>query len=186
MQNIRIALDVDGVLADFSHQIIDHARKLGLADEFPRNPSEVNTWDMCPRFREVFNSVCFKDSFWDSVPSLGNLPDFKPIAYVTARPISSSVTEKWLVEHRYPRAEVITVSHPDEKLAVLERLKTDVFIDDYYDTIRKINRQSDTMGLLFKAPYQRGHEEEIKDLPIIDNLRYDDIVDKFQRHVFTQ
>lgn len=186
MEQIRIALDVDGVLANFSHQIIAYANKIGLKDEFPKDHSEVNTWNICPKFREVFNGVCLKNSFWDSVPSLGNVPDFKPIAYVTARPIANIVTEKWLAEHGYPKADVITVSRPDDKLQVLKDLKTDVFIDDYYDTIRKINKESSTVGILFKAPYQRGHEEEIKDLPIIDNLRYDDIVDKFQRHVFTQ
>lgn len=164
-----VILDVDGVLCNFTEGIIHKAKELGFSEFFPLDASKVNHWNISSKFSEVFDVVKHDPEFWLSLtPMITELP-FSPIAYLTARPIDSKITEQWLQTHGFPKAKIITVSDPDEKLEYIKKLNPDAFIDDYFVTIKQI-RNADANGILFKQPYQRGHKKECKGLPVIKTL----------------
>ncbi len=171
MRKYKIALDIDGVLADFSQGVIDRAKKMRMSEHFPANSSEVDCWDMCDKFQEVMKDAWRDEEFWLGLnPIRTSRPvPFTPIAYITSRPVSSSVTAEWLLKNRFPIAPVITVSRPEEKLEHLKELGVKIFVDDLHGTVRQV-REAGINAILFEAPYQRGHIEECKNLPMISRL----------------
>lgn len=177
--SIKIALDVDGVLADFSSAIIAEANKMGYGDKFPKTRDDCPYWNMCEDFNDflhVFEKVSMKPEFWLNVRSLGNHPNFVPEMYLTSRPIETAVSKRWLKLNLFPDAPVETVSIPSMKLEVLQNHGVHVLIDDYYKTVAQVNESPcGTLAVLFEAPYQRGHQEEIKDMPKTDVLYYEHI-----------
>jgi uncharacterized HAD superfamily protein len=164
----RIALDIDGVLANFSGGVVDKAKELGI--EFIDCPSKVTHWDMHPNFSKVMKNYWGDPEFWLNLQPLrsGNLP-FVPHVYITSRPIDTEITRQWLIKHGFPSAPVITVKHPKEKLQHIENMGIDILIDDLHHTVREVIESGRT-AFLYKAPYQRGHEEECKGLPTIETL----------------
>ena len=178
MDKLRVGLDIDGVLADFSAGIINHAKAIG-EDGFPESPQDVRSWAMCSNFRPVFNNVCLDPDFWLGLPKLETTIDFQPSIYVTARPIKSDVTYKWLEASGFPPAEVVTVNRPELKTQVLRQNEIDVFVDDYFVTVQQINGAGLKLkALLFDAPYQYGHYEDVRHLPKISDLKMETIVQK--------
>lgn len=165
----RIGLDIDGVLSNFSAGLIKRANKMGLGEHFPKSWKEVTYWDVSDKFREVMKDAWMDEKFWLGLPALTKKVPFKPYCYITSRPIPSEVTERWLDKHGFPKAMVITVSNPTEKMKWIEEHAVDVFVDDLYSTVCEL-RDAGYNALLYEAPYQRGHVEECKGLPKIKSL----------------
>lgn len=175
---MKLALDIDGVIADFTGGICKLAHELGFS-HWPKSHDEVNNWSISSDFMVVFEQVMHQSDFWLGLEPLPNTLDFKPFIYLTARPIASDITKEWLKTHNFPKADVITVSDPQEKLQILQAKDVDILIDDYYRTIDQINKSDcKTIGLLYAAPYQRGHEDEIANMMIVDRLEQRHIVDQ--------
>lgn len=166
----RIGYDVDGVLACFSCGVIKRAAQMGLQDKFPTTCLAVDCWDMSEAFSQVMKDAWEEPAFWIGLPRLlnENLPS-PPDCYITSRRVPSEVTKQWLDKHHFPEAEVITVSHPSEKLAIIKERQLDVFVDDLYSTVREL-RDAGINSILFAAPYQTGHYAECKGLPTIRQL----------------
>jgi FMN phosphatase YigB (HAD superfamily) len=169
--NKKIGLDVDGVLACFSHGVIKRAKELNVSEHFPSTCLEVDSWDMSEMFSYIMQDAWNQPKFWAELPPLkGALPlPFTPEVYITSRRIPGEVTKAWLKRNGFPEAPVITVSNPAEKLRHVLDLDIDIFVDDLYSTVREM-RQAGVNALLFKAPYQVGHEEDCKGLPTIERL----------------
>lgn len=169
-KGLNIALDVDGVLANFSQGAINRAKQMGLGPHFPNHYTEVKNWGMSEKFSEVMRDAWTDEEFWLSLKPLPNSRlSFTPLVYITSRQVPSSVTEKWLSNNGFPEAEVITVDRPEKKLMYLKQLKAKVLVDDLYSTVRQC-REAGINALLYHAPYQVGHELECLDLPVIKNL----------------
>lgn len=171
MSEKRIGLDVDGVLACFSHGVIKRAKQLNVSEHFPENCLDVDSWDMSEMFSYVMQDAWKQEKFWLDLPPLdGALPlPFEPYVYITSRRVPALVTKRWLDKNGFPDAPVISVTNPTEKLEHAKNLKLDIFVDDLHSTVKEM-REAGINALLFKAPYQRGHEEECKGLPTIENL----------------
>lgn len=171
LNNIKVGLDVDGVLSCFSHGVIKRAKLLNVAEHFPSKCTDVATWDMSEMFSYVMQDAWRQDKFWLDLPPLkGVLPlPFTPYVYITSRLVSGETTKKWLNKHGFPDASVITVSNPKEKLQHVLDLKLDVFVDDLYSTVRDM-RDAGVNAILYYAPYQVGHKKECEGLPTIKNL----------------
>jgi uncharacterized HAD superfamily protein len=124
---------------------------------------------MSEKFSEVMKEAWKSAEFWLKLKPLAySLPlDFTPNCYITSRPIENWVTEQWLFIWRFPKAPVITVSDPKQKIFhVLER-ELDLFIDDKYDTVEQLIEKG-VNAVLYAAPYQRGHN--VSHLPRINSL----------------
>lgn len=140
----EIALDVDGVLADFNHGFIALANQEGLGEHFPKSPDEIKEWYYSDRelINKLFAKVITNDKFWLELPGYKNTPvplGFVPKAYITARPCSSDVTARWLKEHGFPKAPVYTVKDGEDKLEVLRKLGSPIFVDDKMETVQMLN-----------------------------------------------
>jgi len=164
----RIALDVDGVVSNFSQAVINKARELGLSHKFPNHWQNVECWNLSKQesdFLEIWQHIKNDINFWMHVPPFKITVPFTPVKYVTSRPIESWITAQWLAIHKFPKAEVITVAKPFDKLQHLQDV--DIFVDDHWETIRYL-RANGVNALLYDAPYQRGHDCD--DLPKIHTL----------------
>jgi uncharacterized HAD superfamily protein len=111
------------------------------------------------------------ENFWLGLePIQLKLPEWFDVkCYITARPIPSEVTKRWLAANGLPDAPVVSVKYAEEKLEHVADYDLDIFIDDYYPTIWML-RENGINGVLYGAPYQVGHEEECKGLPKINSL----------------
>jgi hypothetical protein len=170
-EKIKVGLDVDGVLCCFASGAIKRAKELGLGDHFPADCQSTDYWGMSDEFSTAMKGAWTDEQFWLDLPPLrgSDKLNFTPYCYITSRQIPTSVTEAWLEKNGFPKALVITVTKPEEKLAYIREHNIDVFVDDLYTTVQQL-RDAGVNAILYKAPYQRGHVEECKDLPTIESL----------------
>lgn len=177
MKISNLALDVDGVLANFSEGLIDEANLRGLGEAFPTGWRASRCWEMSPRFYEVFRAVSISADFWSGLhPLPGTSREITPAIYLTARPIPSEVTAAWLKTHGFPDAPVVTVERPEEKLEVL-RSRGLFLVDDHHVTVQQCI-DNGLEAYLFKAPHQRGHD--VAHLPTITTL--EELINKSGGH----
>jgi hypothetical protein len=169
MKISNLALDVDGVLANFLQGAIDKAHEVGLADAFPCCWREVKMWNLSTegKFLQLMKPFWQDAQFWLELNPLPRAPrKFQPEIYLTARPIESTVTEQWLLNNGFPTAPVVTVSKPDEKLAVLKERGL-WLIDDHHETVEECLKEG-IKAYLFKAPHQAGYD--VGHLPIVTSV----------------
>jgi hypothetical protein len=166
----RIGLDVDGVLADFDHGVIDLAKRRGMASLFPAKTADVPYWNISEHFDDLMANEWDNPDFWMGLPAKPyTFPlDFQPAAYITARRIGGWVTHRWLQSKGFPTATVITVDSPEKKLHHARNLELDLFVDDYYPTVEMF-RENGIPAVLMDAPYQKGHDIP-PELPKIHSL----------------
>lgn len=126
----RIALDLDGVCLDFSRHFIEYLK-------LPNHP--IDSYDD-PRFDDHFHLIDEDHEFWGTVPRIfdPSLLRFKPIAYVTARNISTQTTEYSLWRSGFPEAPVVSVGRGGSKVAALKD-KADIYLDDHVDNFLELN-----------------------------------------------
>jgi hypothetical protein len=166
----KVGLDVDGVLACFTCGVLKRAKEMGLEKDFAANCNEVNYWDMSDSFSTVMKDAWLDPQFWLALPNrLDPLLPFLPHCYITSRPIDTAVTKQWLDSVGFPEAPIITVKNPVDKIQHIKDLELDVFVDDHYVTVTEGRKHGLNM-LLWKAPYQVGHQEECCNLPTITTM----------------
>lgn len=135
-----VALDVDGVLADFNYGFIEVAKRESLGEHFPKTSNDIKEWYYADRdlIKSLFGKIAKDINFWLDLPGYEDTPKplpFKPVAYITARPIENWVTAQWLFSHGFPKAPCYTVREPEDKLAVLLKLGSPAFVDDKQETV---------------------------------------------------
>lgn len=96
---------------------------------------------------------------------------FEPFGYVTARPVKSELSEKWLDKYGFPAAPVHTVGINQSKLEVIKSLGSTIHVDDNYDTYLELNRNGICCYLLdtlHNRKFNVGDRriKSLKDLPI--------------------
>lgn len=128
---MRIGLDVDGVLADFEGHFLHYM-------DFEDKTRPTDWKDV--RFKNNIEKVKRDINFWLSIPNLveAQLLDFNPVIYVTARPIPSEITRKWLKINGFPPAPVVTVGTNGSKVSSLVN-NVDAFVDDAYHNYTELN-----------------------------------------------
>lgn len=161
-----IALDVDGVLADFQSAFLMKAAQTDVP--FYQHYTEWDGWDPEGEKAQAFEEVdLYMDrDFWLFLVQplhKAHVP-YEVEAYVSARSHApDGVTKEWLDMHGYPEAPVYVVEDSDEKLDVLrEDTDADVFVDDKIATVRHFQRRytdhNDVpLPILMTAPHNSPH-----------------------------
>ncbi len=152
----KVGLDIDEVLADFVG---------GLMKRFPNTVERAVYWNDY-KLQENFKEVIDDESFWLGLDAKMDSLPFEPHCYITSRPCSTEITEKWLASKGFPKAPVYTVGLDNSKIDVARKAGIDVFVDDAYHNFIELNKAG-ILCYLFNAPhnerYDVGHKR-IKDL----------------------
>ena len=163
-----IGLDIDGVIADFTSAWVK---------EFNDVDIDPTSWYLDRKIVERFDIMKKNgrlDNFYLEIQPLIKPEDlpFEPKCYVTARPVDTNITEKWLDNLGFPRKKVITVPIGQSKVNVLKEQEIQIFIDDNYDNFVELNNNG-IFCYLYSAPwnmkYNVGHMRinTLHDLPIL-------------------
>lgn len=161
-QSNRIALDVDGVIADFYGAFVEFCKEKGIG--FSHGPVENQlSWTLAystsPAWAIIHkDEQSMREFFLDRVKPLitpESLP-FEPACYVTARHIPSEITMEWIEKHNFPCAEVFSTGQKS-KVDILRENKIDRFVDDAWHNFVEIN-SADIFCYLMDAPYNRKYD----------------------------
>lgn len=144
----NIGLDIDGVLADFTrawNKVYPDAA--AMPDKYNYDPL------MGQRFKTMKADGMLDDFYLNLKPLIKpeELP-FEPKAYVTARPIETNVTERWLANVGFPRKPVITIPWGESKVDVMKEAGIEIFIDDFYNNFKELS-DAGIISYLYTAPW---------------------------------
>ncbi len=155
-ENMRVGIDVDGVLADFNPVYINTVIKVTGRDLFPPRPFEIRTWDYPESYgytkeeiTAVWKAITADRWFWQDLPEYDTTErDILHLAqlmcdkandfyFITSRPglEAKRQTEAWLTNRfdryalAYPRFTP-TVLISSAKGMCASALKLDRYIDD--------------------------------------------------------
>lgn len=134
----QFAIDVDGVISNFSQGFIERAEYLGYKN-FPVDWTVIPAWDfgVDPKiWGDVWNDIQDDPKFWMDLDVMQRI-SFTPLAYITIRPIDY-VTEAWLFRFGFPTAPVITLRHGEAKSKALKQIGAKFYIDDYLKNYEEI------------------------------------------------
>lgn len=168
MNNKNIGLDIDGVLADFN---------MAWHILYPEVNPRANTWYLDKKIGERFKLMKKEgtlDEFYSNIEPLIKPEEllFEPTCYITARPVNSDVTEKWLSLHGFPTKPVVTVGISKTKIDAAKENNVEIFVDDFYENFVELNNNG-IFCYLYTAPwnlkYDVGHMRlnSLKDIPLL-------------------
>jgi len=167
VNNYKIGLDIDEVLADW---VTAWMERFNIK-------AQPESWyfdrEIMARFEEMKKNGEL-DKFYLGLKPLikpSDLP-FEPHCYITSRPVSTEITQKWLDMHNFPAVPVYTVDLRKSKAEVAKEAGINVFIDDSYSNFLNLNREGILTYLFDRKHNERfdvGHLRisSLKDLPII-------------------
>jgi len=129
LERLRIGLDVDGVIADFSK---------GFCKRF--NIDSGNNWwkhSYALKNNKIWDEISNDKSFWLELEPLLKQEDFpvEPICYITARK-NAEWTKEWIELQKFATRPVISC-YDKSKVKTIKEFDLDVFVDDkiehYYE-----------------------------------------------------
>lgn len=172
--NRRIALDIDGVLADFTSGIIEFARQAGIPG-MPERPEQVGDWGWSKwrGFGRTWRLVKDDPEFWLSLNTITRAHEipFDPVAYITHRPVPDAVTLEWLEEHGYPDVPLYTVD--GSKVPAMRAVGATVLVDDKPENFTDVNNEPDLTCFLFDRHHNRhfrDHGMRVKRLADVNDF----------------
>ncbi len=157
---MKIALDVDGVLADVIESWLIYSNKIRSSI----SKDEITNWDFWKKFKinryDFYEelSTCWKN--WNTIPPTEdnlsviteNLSNFGQVDIVTARELSTdSFVKNWLNQHDITYQNYVSVIDGTMKAD----LDYDVFIDDSpLNAIKFLEREKNV--LLYSQPWNQS------------------------------
>jgi 5' nucleotidase, deoxy (Pyrimidine), cytosolic type C protein (NT5C) len=173
--SLRIAFDLDGVLADMDAALAEHAEvlfgkaRLGRAAPTPEPLTEaspiggpVHEMDLTPRQqRRLWRHIASVENFWltlheieaGSVKQLASVAAARrwQIVFLTKRPSTAGLSaqvqsQRWLAEHGFERPSAYVVKGSRGLIAAA--LDLDVVVDDRPESCRDIIAESSARAIL--------------------------------------
>ncbi|MEK6882662.1 MAG: dATP/dGTP diphosphohydrolase domain-containing protein [Nanoarchaeota archaeon] len=97
-------------------------------------------WNLQDLFQQMRDAGTL-DEFYANLPPKINPNDlsFEPIAYISHRPVSDTITKTWLEKHGFPLKPVYHVENRLDKIKLVKEIGADIFIDDSYETYKAMN-----------------------------------------------
>ena len=145
MKTVKIALDIDDVLASFYQ---------GMCEMYNQPEKHCDIW--CPVANDwivkMFPEVELEPRFWMNLPRVSSPEaiNFEVAAYITSSPQKMlKVREQWLENNRFPKANIY---HAKNKSLLMKKLGIDVLVDDKISTVKAVNKAG-LLGIQFKPPY---------------------------------
>lgn len=159
LKPVKIGLDIDEVLADFVGAMLNR---------FPEMKDRSLYWND-PHIMDNFAKIKEDEEFWLNIPAKSNNLPFEPHCYITSRPISSEVTEKWLKSNGFPKATIYTIGHGQSKVETAKASGIDIFVDDRYENFVELNKNG-VFCYLFDAPHNQRYDVGFKRIFSLNNL----------------
>lgn len=164
MNEKRIVLDVDDVVADFAG---------AYKEKFGKSPH--NYWDftysMGDNLKTLIESPEGEDFFVNL--KVKHRPNFIPHAYVSSRSIPVEWTKKFLEKNGLPCRPVYHVPFNESKVEVLKSIQAEIFIDDKFQNFREAQEAGIT-AYLMDAEHNQHHNvgyRRLNDLDIRNIIR---------------
>jgi hypothetical protein len=155
----RLALDVDGVVANFADAVIRSARKKGIAA--PSHWSFAASWKILgsnEEFDRVWNDVWRQDEFWASIQPFQNLivPSCVSL-FVSSRPCPRELTERWLLKNLDLGGGigVLPAATAEDKLRVLLHAGARSYVEDRVANFAYLREERGPVCWLFDRPWNR-------------------------------
>ena len=148
----RVALDIDGVIADFNKAIKGYA---GI-------DNDPTAWYYSYKFDSALWKKLSKDKdFWVNIPPYfdGTELPFEPVCYVTHRNVPKEWCEEWLEKNHFPCVPVHVVN--GTKVDILKNANIDIFVEDKYLNFTELNKAGIFTYLLdrpWNTRYNVGHK----------------------------
>ena len=142
---MRIALDIDEVLADFWGEYCKHF-------DTENNPKELEEHRITKNVYLLRNNR----DFWLNIPVVNRI-NFTPQLYCTKRIIPKCWTKRWLQLNGFPDAPIYQMLYQQGNKADMIKGKCDILIDDSLSNVLKCHK-SGLPALLY-------HTEKTADFP---------------------
>lgn len=144
LKDLRIGLDIDGVLADF----ITHYER------YYNEKFNIQSWDFDILIKQRLEQLKDNNHFWLSMPKLIEPKDipFEPTCYITSRVCSKDITQEWLNKSGFPNVPIYNTSKYKTKVDIAKEEKIDIFVDDRFENFKDFNN-SGICCYLFNQPH---------------------------------
>ena len=172
---MEIALDLDGVLCNFSQVAIDTIRELRMVDlpaDYVHTAWSFEDVLQPGQWGIVFDHLMRRENFWMRLPAFEEnvealrayIEDHgdKGISFITARPESNGAnavvqTQLWLLDKKIGPLgmEVFIAQGADAKRQVIEGERIQFFLDDSPANVRICQDLPDHRAFLLDQPYNR-------------------------------
>jgi len=162
LQDLKIGLDIDEVLADW---VGAWTKKFKL----PGNPEHwYFDYETKHKFDTKFTDRQL-DDFYLGLDARVDSISFEPHCYITSRPVSSTVSRWWLQEKGFPTRPVHTVGLGKSKVEIALEQELDIFIDDSYKNFVELNRAG-VCCFLMDASHNRKYDVGFKRIKTIEEI----------------
>jgi uncharacterized HAD superfamily protein len=165
MRNLRIAVDLDGVLADTITSFCRILNKRYFTHFTVESFDRWNAWQNAGISEDEFFRTLDEAWFdWKNIPAMEenlsekvtHLSKFGRVDIVTGRsPETVPYANSWLEEHHIPFDTFIRTQSTNAKV----KLSYDLFVDDSADLMALIASTLDSHGILYTQPWNRKAPE---------------------------
>ena len=164
LQERRIGLDIDEVIAKWTEGWM----------RFWNITNVPTTWFFDGKIHEKFEAMRkarLLDSFYLNLePAIKPIEiPFEPYCYITSRPVSTAITQKWLEKHGFPIRPVFTVPTNTSKVDVVKVSGCDIFVDDRFENFVELNKAG-ICTFLYDAPHNRRYDVGYKRISHLSEL----------------